>query len=280
MYGNANFVDAADRHIARGAHVEPFGFQRLVNYSDCIVQPAAFLTWRAFLAVGGGDESLHYAVNYHLFLKIASRCRVAYVEWSGVNKRAAGGYARLRETRQITAAFGCRGLPAHTRIEAAFLELQVAVGDERRGRPVDATRHPADGAPPRADEAAGLAQAVVPRLLARRVDRAVAPPSRPMGDRLTVSPFKSWLRLCGHCRRPSSDRSDMTNRPSTWVLAAALVIGSASGGCQSTASPGENGTRAGSAASVGGDTAQPGAADPRMNGTGSNGEQLQMHGLH
>ncbi len=153
VYGDANFVDAADRHIARCAHVEPFSFHRLVHVTDFIVQPAAFFTRRAFLAVGGGDESLHYTMDYDLFLKIASRFKVAYVprllanyKWSGLNKSAVGGYDRLREIRQITAAFGCRGLPAYTRIEAAFLGLRVAVADVRRGRPVDAARHLAGGA--------------------------------------------------------------------------------------------------------------------------------------
>ncbi len=153
LYGDANFIDAADRHIARCAHVEPFDFNRLVHYTDFIVQPAAFFTRRAFGAVGGGDESLHYAMDYDLFLKIASRFGVAYLprvlanyKWSGRNKSAVGGYQRLAEIRQITAAFGCRGLPAYTRLEAAFLGLRVAVGDVRRGRPVDAARHLAGGA--------------------------------------------------------------------------------------------------------------------------------------
>jgi glycosyltransferase involved in cell wall biosynthesis len=153
IYGDADFIDAAGRLIARCAHVEPFDFDRLVHCTDFIVQPAAFFTRRAFDAVGGGDESLHYTMDYDLFLKIGSRFRVAYVprtlanyRWTGENKSAVGGYERLREIRQITAAFGCRGLPAYTRLEAAFLGLRVAYADVRGGRPVDAARHLADGA--------------------------------------------------------------------------------------------------------------------------------------
>ena len=153
IYGDANFIDAGGRLIARCAHVEPFDFDRLVHCTDFIVQPAAFFTRRAFDAVGGGDESLHYTMDYDLFLKIGSRFRVAYLprvmanyRWTGLNKSAVGGYDRLGEIRRITAAYGCRGLPAYTRIEAAFLGLRVAVADVRRGRPVDAARHLADGA--------------------------------------------------------------------------------------------------------------------------------------
>ena len=152
IYGDANFIDVAGRLIARCAHVEPFDFHRLVHCTDFIVQPAAFFTRRAFDAVGGGDESLHYAMDYDLFLKIGSRFGVAYLQrtmanyrWSGTNKSAVGGYRRLAEIGQITAPFGCRGLPAYTRIEAAFLGLRVAVADVRRGRPVAAARHLASG---------------------------------------------------------------------------------------------------------------------------------------
>ena len=102
VYGDANFVDSTDRVITRCAHVEPYDWHRLVHYTDFIVQPAAFFTRRAFEAVGGGDESLLYTMDYDLFLKIASRFKVAYLprvlanfKWWGQNKSATGGWERF-----------------------------------------------------------------------------------------------------------------------------------------------------------------------------------------
>jgi glycosyltransferase involved in cell wall biosynthesis len=148
VYGDANFVDSRDRIITRCAHVEPFDWHRLVHYSDFIVQPAAFFTRQAFDAVGGGDESLQWTMDYDLFLKIASRFKVAYLprvmanfKWWGRNKSAVGGRERLAEIERITAAFGGKGLPAYTRLEAAFLDLRTAGAEVRRARMLPAVRY-------------------------------------------------------------------------------------------------------------------------------------------
>jgi hypothetical protein len=148
VYGQANFVGTDDRCIAPCAHVEPFDFHRLVHYTDFIVQPAAFFTRSAFEAVGGGDESLRYTMDYDLFLKIASRFPVAYLprlmanfKWWGLNKSAVGGWDRVREIERITAAFGAKGLPAYTRIEAAFLHVRCAFVDLTRLRLASALSH-------------------------------------------------------------------------------------------------------------------------------------------
>jgi glycosyltransferase involved in cell wall biosynthesis len=153
LYGDANFTDPHDRIIARCAHVEPYNWHRFVHYSDFIVQPAAFFTRRAFEAVGGADESLHYAMDYDLFLKIASRFKVAYLpkvlanyKWFGENKTAIGGWDRLGEIERIASAFGARGLPAYTRIEAAFLDLRLAMTEARHARLVQTTKYLASGA--------------------------------------------------------------------------------------------------------------------------------------
>jgi glycosyltransferase involved in cell wall biosynthesis len=152
IYGDANFVDANDCLIARCAHVEPYDWHRLVHYTDFIVQPAAFFTRRAFKAVGGGDESLRYTMDYDLFLKIASRFKVAYLprvmanfRWWGQNKSATGGWERLAEIERITSVFGARGLPAYPRLEAMFLDLRCAMAEARHARVVHAARHLAAG---------------------------------------------------------------------------------------------------------------------------------------
>jgi len=153
VYGNANFVDVNDEFITPCAHVEPFDWHRLVHYTDFIVQPAAFFTRRAFEAVGGADESMHYAMDYDLFLKMAAKFKVAYLprvlanfKWIGQNKSALGGWTHLDETVRATEPFGGRGLPAYMRLAAMFLEMRLAAGDVRQGKVFSAAGHLAKGA--------------------------------------------------------------------------------------------------------------------------------------
>lgn len=153
VYGDANFIDAADNFIARCAHVEPFNFHRLVHYTDFIVQPASFFTRRAFDAVGGADESLHFTMDYDLFLKMGSRFKVAYLpkvlanfRWLGANKSATGGHTRLDELVRLTRPFGANGLPAYMRIEAAFLDLRESWAAARKVRLGLAAQRLASGA--------------------------------------------------------------------------------------------------------------------------------------
>ena len=87
-------------------------------------------------------------MDYDLFLKIAARFNVLHVprdlanfKWWGNNKSAVGGRARLAEIERITAPFGGRGLPAYTRLEAAFLDVREAAADARRAKPLGVLGH-------------------------------------------------------------------------------------------------------------------------------------------
>lgn len=155
LYGNADFVDANDRRLARCAHVEPFNAKRLIHVTDFIVQPAAFFTRRAFEAVGGIDESLHYPMDYDLFLKIAARFKVAYTptllgnyKWFGQNKTAVGAWDRLSEVQKVAERAGGHGLPTYNRLEAALLGAQGAVASLRQGKIRQAARSLSRGAVP------------------------------------------------------------------------------------------------------------------------------------
>ena len=148
VYGDANFIDVNDRLLGKCAHIEPFNFHRLVHYTDFIVQPASFFTRKAFEAVGGADESLHFTMDYDLFLKIGSKFKVQYIpktlanfRWLGQNKSATGGHTRLDEIIRLTKPFGARGLPAYTRLEAAFLEMRLAFADVKKLQPVSMMKH-------------------------------------------------------------------------------------------------------------------------------------------
>lgn len=133
VYGQADFVDAAGHRLGPCTVVEPFCRRRLRDYGDYIIQPAAFFTRAAYTAVGGLDRSLHWAMDWDLWLRLAARYRVLQLErelasyrWLGSNKTAAGGFARLAEIEAVARRHGGRGLPAYFRLERARLLLATA----------------------------------------------------------------------------------------------------------------------------------------------------------
>lgn len=135
VYGDADFIDAAGNRIGPCAHVERrFSRRRLLNYSDFVVQPAAFFRRSAFEAVGGLDPSLNWAMDYDLWLKFADAgFRVAYLprvlanyRWLGDSKSAAGGWGRLREVDAVARRHGANSAPAYFRLERVNLHFSEA----------------------------------------------------------------------------------------------------------------------------------------------------------
>ncbi|HEY8667665.1 MAG TPA: glycosyltransferase family 2 protein [Tepidisphaeraceae bacterium] len=149
VYGDADYIDATGGRIGRCAHVEPFNLHRLLYYSDFIVQPAAFFRRSAFEAVGGIDASLHFCMDYDLWLKIGGRFKMAYLprvlanfRWFGGNKTAVGGQRRFDEIEAMVRRHGAPGLPAYVRLEAVRMHLHdglCAAGKARIGQAASST---------------------------------------------------------------------------------------------------------------------------------------------
>jgi glycosyltransferase involved in cell wall biosynthesis len=130
VYGDATFMDAEGRELGPCAYVEPFSKERL-READFIVQPAAFFRRSAFLDVGGLDESLHWSMDYDLWLRLAARFPVAYLprrlaryRLTGQNKSAQGGFARLDELARVGRRHGAGGLPLDFRLEKLALSAR------------------------------------------------------------------------------------------------------------------------------------------------------------
>jgi glycosyltransferase involved in cell wall biosynthesis len=141
LYGDANFIDARGRTLAACAHIEPFDRSRLLHYCDFIVQPAAFFRRSLFQAVGGLDDSLHWAMDYDLWLKAsaAARCQfipqvLANYRWLPTSKTGIGGPQRLAEVESVARRHGARGLPAHFRLEAVRMHVADALDHGRHAR--------------------------------------------------------------------------------------------------------------------------------------------------
>lgn len=133
VYGDAEFVDAGGRFIRAAAHVEDFSYRRLLNDLDFIVQPATLFRRDAYEAVGGLDESLDYAMDYDLWLKLGARYEVlrlprclARYRLHGAGKTETAGFARIAEVERVARRHGRRGLPSNFAIEKAALHWRQA----------------------------------------------------------------------------------------------------------------------------------------------------------
>ena len=147
VYGDATYTDYRGRHVADCLHVEPFDRDRLFDYTDFIVQPAAFFSRRIFERVGGIDASIHWAMDYDLWLRIvAAGAKVVYLRrvlahfrWLSDNKTATGSHGRLDEITRILGRHG-RPLPAYNTLERCNLHGMEAVAALRGRRWGEAAR--------------------------------------------------------------------------------------------------------------------------------------------
>jgi glycosyltransferase involved in cell wall biosynthesis len=148
IYGNADFIDESGEWIALCTVVEPFARQRLIDYGDYIIQPAAFFSRDVYDKVGGLDTSLHWAMDWDLWIRLAQGQEFVYVEnvlasyrWLGSNKTAIGGFDRLDEVEAVARRYGCKGLPAYFRLEKARLYASTAQQDLREQKLFQMLRH-------------------------------------------------------------------------------------------------------------------------------------------
>jgi hypothetical protein len=140
VYGDADFIDAQGRVIVPCTVVEPPDRHRLLYYGDYIIQPAAFFPRAAYLAAGGLDSALNWAMDWDLWLRLAGEGELVYLprelasyRWLGSNKTAEGGLARLAEVEAVARRHGCAGLPAYFRLEKARLHA-VRAGQRLKAR--------------------------------------------------------------------------------------------------------------------------------------------------
>jgi glycosyltransferase involved in cell wall biosynthesis len=118
LYGRADFIDSSDQRLGPCAHVGPFDAARLLQDLDFIAQPAAFFSRAAFEAVGRLDADLQYCFDYDLWLRLAKRGHVrfldehlALVRVHPDTKTSRGGLARLIEIERMVARHGGHRLP-------------------------------------------------------------------------------------------------------------------------------------------------------------------------
>jgi hypothetical protein len=123
LYGEGELIDEAGAVTARFGATQPFDLWVLIHVWDYILQPTVFMRAEQFHAVGGLDESLHYGMDWDLWIRLGSRWPVAYLaevlaqsREYGETKTASGGWRRFRELRSILERHGARGWSPGARI--------------------------------------------------------------------------------------------------------------------------------------------------------------------
>jgi glycosyltransferase involved in cell wall biosynthesis len=124
VYGWAEYLDRAGAVTGRCMEIEPWNLQRLVEVIDFVAQPASLFRRDAYLAVGGLDPTLHYAMDYDLWIRLGSRYPVRFLPHVmaqariyGDTKTSTGGLSRLEEIERMVRRHGGRGLPKAYRPE-------------------------------------------------------------------------------------------------------------------------------------------------------------------
>jgi len=77
VYGKSQFTDEHGTVIGKYP-TEPFDATRLASF-NFIAQPSTFFTKHALEAVGGLDPSLHYVMDYDLWVRLSREFELAYV---------------------------------------------------------------------------------------------------------------------------------------------------------------------------------------------------------
>ena len=118
VYGEGYRIDEDSRLIGRFLATEPFNLWKLAYLSDYILQQTVFMRRHAVEAVGYLDETLHWAMDWDLFVKIGKRFRIDYLPASLANirehrsaKTASGGWRRLAELARVMRRHGNRRYP-------------------------------------------------------------------------------------------------------------------------------------------------------------------------
>jgi glycosyltransferase involved in cell wall biosynthesis len=108
VYGEGYLMDREGRITGRFPATEPFNLWKLVYLSDYILQQSAFFRRAAVAEAGWLDESLHYAMDWDLLIRLGKRFGLHYVpEYFGVlreypeTKSFAGGRGRIEEIRRV-----------------------------------------------------------------------------------------------------------------------------------------------------------------------------------
>ena len=113
VYGEGELIAEDGRVISRSSSVHQFDLWRLIHVIDFIMQPAVFMRRVVLIEAGGLDVSLHYGLDWDLWIRMALRGSVVYCpsflaqsREHAATKTSCGGFRRWRELKQIVCRHG------------------------------------------------------------------------------------------------------------------------------------------------------------------------------
>lgn len=113
VYGRGAILDAAGAVVAPFRAARPFDAERLRRVENYILQPTVFMRAADYRAVGGLDPTLHWAMDWDLWLRLAQRgdpvfvdADLAHAREHAAAKTARGGFARYRELLAVLRRHG------------------------------------------------------------------------------------------------------------------------------------------------------------------------------
>src|SRR5690606_36954887 len=90
----------------------------LIHVWDYIMQPTTFFRREALQEVGYLDENLHWCMDWDLWIKLAKKYKVAYINRVLANSReyaetktSTGGWKRFREIVSVMRKYGTKKYP-------------------------------------------------------------------------------------------------------------------------------------------------------------------------
>ncbi|TVX97072.1 glycosyltransferase family 2 protein [Cohnella terricola] len=104
VYGEGDIIDREGNKVKRFIGTQAFDLWTLIHMSDYIMQPATFFKRDALYSVGYLEEKLNWCMDWDLWIKLASKHEVGYINQVLANSReyedtktSTGGWKRFRE---------------------------------------------------------------------------------------------------------------------------------------------------------------------------------------
>ncbi|MFC4599693.1 glycosyltransferase family 2 protein [Cohnella hongkongensis] len=113
VYGEGDIIDRIGNKVKRFEATQEFDLWTLIHKWDYIMQPATFFKRKALEGVGYLNESLHWCMDWELWIKLASNYEVGYINQVIANSReyedtktSTGGWKRLKEIKLLMRKYG------------------------------------------------------------------------------------------------------------------------------------------------------------------------------
>ncbi len=140
VYGLGEFMDRDGTVIGPCSMIEPWSLERLLGSLNMVLQPATLFRRDAYEAIGGLDTSLHYCMDYDLWIRLGSKYPVRFLprllaqaRVYADTKTASGALPRMEEMERVIHRNGRRLLPKGFRRQM-YVELRRAAATAFRER--------------------------------------------------------------------------------------------------------------------------------------------------